>query len=384
MKNIGISTRLFVINLLTITVLTFLNISIPVIGKKMLSLTNVQIGLLMAISVLASMSFRFLVGKHIDEKGELLPVVTGVVLAISGVLLFALKISYLTYFLGRIINGIGFFLIIISTIISLSKNTGTDAYVKEFSKFGITYYIPVFYAPALALYLLNKDMNIIFYLSAVLYLVVLFIFPFRKKNQPFKQEVKHDYHRKAFPALLIFPLTVFDGAIWTFFIIYMMQIKHGGAVSVASKFFFILSSVVILTKILISRRAPQSRISQYKTVILGLVLIVSGGSVLAFKLSSVFYLFPLLYGIGFGIADSYLISLTLSSYPAFAEGMAISVYSIFFDLGWIFGSFILGFVADIAGYANMYKVALAFPVTALITAAVFALHRPGEITVERP
>lgn len=356
-------TRFFLVNIISFTILSFFHTVVPIIGRNILHISNTQIGLIIAIAIAASMIIRVQLGHFIDLHGTKSTVITGVVLGVIGVLLFALKINYYIYLAASIIFGSGSYLIIISTLIGLSKSIKHKRYVSVFGKFGISFFIPIFYAPALALFFFTKNIRWIMYLSAALYLLVPFIFPFTKVEPDNNTiAVKKRYFNIHFPVLLIFPITLFDGALWTFFILFLMNnFSESKVISLGSRFFIVLSIVVILTNAFLSRRkGAYGQKHLYKYIIIGMVLIIISGLLIISKNHIAFLFVPLFYGVGFAFEDIFTLTLVVSSYPRFNEGTALSVYSIFFDLGWIAGSLGLGVIADNFGYISMYEIAILF------------------------
>jgi len=104
----------------------------------------------------------------------------------------------------------------------------------------------------------------------------------------------------------------------------------------------------------------------------GMLLIILGYTVLIlYRLPPHSYISALLVGAGFGLSVPAMQLMALGNLPRKIRTMGSSVYTMFFDLGTLGGQVVLGYVANLEGYAGV------FPLLPFIAAAsLIIVHAP--------
>jgi len=115
----------------------------------------------------------------------------------------------------------------------------------------------------------------------------------------------------------------------------------------------IMGGFSILTRVFGGREADKK--GPIPVASLGLLLITSAYVLLAFYLLPPrAYLSAIVLGMGFGLSVPALQMLALARLPKNIRGVGSSVYTMFFDLGYLSGPLALGYLAEIEGYKSIF------------------------------
>lgn len=149
---------------------------------------------------------------------------------------------------------------------------------------------------------------------------------------------------------LFFMVFAYSG-MYTFLPAYYKTVGLG--TSVFGIYASIMGGFSILTRVFGGREADKK--GPIPVASLGLLLITSAYVLLAFYLLPPrAYLSAIVLGMGFGLSVPALQMLALAGLPKNIRGVGSSVYTMFFDLGYLSGPLALGYLAEIEGYKSIF------------------------------
>ncbi|KPU63242.1 quinolone resistance protein [Thermococcus sp. EP1] len=115
----------------------------------------------------------------------------------------------------------------------------------------------------------------------------------------------------------------------------------------------IMGGFSLLTRVFGGREADKR--GPVPVASIGIILITSAYlALLSYLLPPKAYLSAIVLGAGFGLTVPSLQMLALANLPKNIRGMGSSVYTMFFDLGYLSGPLILGYVAELEGYERIF------------------------------
>lgn len=333
------------------------------------------IGLIMGVFVVSSVLTRPFAGLALDKIGRRPVFMTGLVILIISSYLYGAFPVISSIVLVRLLHGMGWGIAATSTATIIAENVPKPRLGEGIGYFSLSNSLSMAIAPAMGLYLAGhygfRDM---FYVSAFL-VVIAFVLSFLIRYRPYKP-VKTDiskislYEKSAWaPALIIFFVSVTWGGLSSFLPLYAMS---KGITDIG--YFFSCYAVAIL----LSRPLTGRLVDRYNydiAVIPGLVCLFISVFWVSFAASlAEFLIIGFIYGLGFGAMQMSLQTMVVRHMPQNRLGAANATYFTGLDAGIGLGSTILGAVAGMIGYADMYMFA-AFSLFVAFAVYVFYVRR---------
>lgn len=325
------------------------------------------IGLVMGIFVVSSVLTRPFAGLALDKIGRRPVFMIGLVILIISSYLYGAFPLLSCIVLIRLLHGAGWGTAATSTATIIAENVPKSRLGEGIGYFSLSNSLSMAMAPAVGIYIASrygfKDM---FYTSAFLVLTA-FILSFLIHYRPYKP-VKTSisdidlYEKSAWaPALMIFFVSVTWGGISSFLPIYAetLGISHIG-------YFFSCYAAAVL----LSRPLSGKLVDKYGydiAIIPGLICLFIAVLWIAFATTlSELLIIGFIYGLGFGAMQMSLQTMVVRRMPQSRLGAANATYFTGLDAGVGLGSTILGAVATMVGYADMYIYAACSLLAALV------------------
>jgi MFS family permease len=315
---------------------------------------HTAIGLIMGVTMLASMVCRPLAGRLIDKYGA------------SPVFLFALiifAISLLGYFIDssiaywavRLIQGCVAACFSTAMEIITIKLLSSRLRAQGLSLYSLATVLPTTFGPALSLYLKDQfsietifmiffamgALNIIFALSLNKKTQVLDDINLEKKTGAFNEFIKSPL--LVFPTLLMLLASIGNGATFTFLPLYLESISSNDATT----YFLLQMITLVVVRFIGGRFLPSDGTISYASVIV-LLLLMFFGCFLIYIHESLLLLSLAAIANGIAFALLYPLLLTFTSFHMHADyrGYYLGLFIGGADLGFALGAIMMGIVAD--------------------------------------
>ncbi len=327
-----------------------------------------EIGLVVGVPFIASMVLRPFTGRMVDRSGRRIFLVIGgagcaITLALHAV---STDIWFLTVL--RLFFGAAQAFITTAIMAALADVLPVRRRGEGMGWYGVVYTSTNLYGPGLGLWLATTfGYTVLFGFSAVLNVgcVVLAILLVETglRRSAGRAPAKLFSRSALLPMVTFLAVTIPAGAITAFLALVEKQ-RHAGDPGV----FFILFGITLVVG-RIGGGWLADRISRPAAIVPGLVL--TGIAMLALSASSTawaFYLVALVYGLGFALCHTGATILTMDRAPESERGAAMATLVVAWDIGTVLGAFVLGFLADAAGYGQVFLLVGLIP---LIQAGVF-------------
>jgi len=329
-----------------------------------------QIGLVVGVPFVASMILRPFSGRMVDRSGRRLFLLLG---AAGCAITFALQsASADVWFLTvvRLFYGAASAFITTAIMASLADVLPARRRGAGMGWYGVVYTSTNLYGPALGLWLATTfSYGVLFGFGAALNLgcivLALMLVETGLKTRAGRPPAKLFSRSALLPMMTFLAITIPAGAVTAFLALVEKQ-RHAGDPGI----FFILYGVTLIAG-RISGGWLADHISRPAAIVPGLVITaVSMLALSAANVSWAFYSVALAYGLGFALCHTGSTILTMDRAPESERGAAMATLTAAWDIGTVFGAFVLGFLADAAGYGQVFVLVGIIP---LAQAAIFML-----------
>lgn len=366
--------RLYLLAFLFFSANSILNVIIPLRGEA-LGATNTTIGLIMGSYMLTTMFFRPWAGQIIYKYGPIK--VLRIILLFNG---FALIIYTMTgisgYFVARILQGISTAFFSMALQIGIIDALPEKERSQGVSLYSLFTYMPGIIGPILALGIWeNGEMNsFAFVMIAIATMTSIFGYLIKseenttaKSGLPIETD---NYVFKSFRHLVTNPFlfkcsvlmltasTVF-GAISTFIPLYAKELPSGNA----GIYLMLQAGTIVLARFMLRNKIPSDG-KWHATFIMGIMsmLTIATGMVSYSITGGATFLY--MGAILMGIAQALLYP-TLTTYLTFVlphtnRNVLLGLFIAMADLGITLGSAVMGPIADLTSYSQMYGICTFF------------------------
>jgi len=340
-----------------------------------------QVGLVMGVFSLVTLSFRPFVGPLIDRVGRKPLMIFGSALYLLASLSYALSTSVPTLFLGRVIHGVG------QAAFGIAYVT-LAADLVPFSHRGqalsLIYLAPpaaLMMGPPLGALLLRRiDYALVFGISAALAGLGLLIALLIHEASPLETRSRSEsvgfltvlrYRNLWAPCLLMIPMGLAFGAVYTF--LPLFGVERG--IANVGPFFTLYGLTILLVRMPLG--TLSDRIGRVRIIVPGVILVaLSVLGLNAVHTTVSLMLMGSLFGLGFSGSWSLNNALVVDRVPLAVRGTALALAFAGFDLGNGVGSIALGYLAAAVGYGGMYLV-VGLVVLATVVAFAGLIRRQG-------
>ncbi len=362
--------RLYILALFFFSANAILNVMIPLRGHD-LGATNATIGIVMGAYMLTAMLFRPWAGQVIAKIGSIK--ILRWILVINGFALILYGFTGLEgYFVARVMQGV------CTAFFSMSLQIGIiDALPEEDRSQGISLYslfsyIPGIIGPIIAVGIWNLDNLSYFALAMIIIAVTTGVVGFSatlnqdhepQAEQPekppygpvtvFLQLFKNPFLFKSGMIMLI--ASIGFGAVSTFIVLYVNTYQVGHA----SVFLAIQAITVVFSRFFLRKYIPSDGKWHvgFMLKVLGLLTIalflIAMGPYLG---ALILYVSAIMIGITQAMVYPTLTSFLSFKLPKQGRNMLLGLFIATADLGVSLGAALMGPIADLTGYANMYLI----------------------------
>lgn len=368
--------------------LTFysLAVSLPVFVTDTLHEGEGRIGMVMTVFIIASILFRVLAGRWLDQYDRK-KLITGAILVFFVCsALYLVVHSYTALLVLRFIHGMGFGL-----AATAAGAIAADLVPDERKGEGIGYFslfmsLAMVIGPFVALTVIHELGDAAFFITCticslfgLLSVWVLRVPPLAKRTGPPAIGWRRYIELKALPISLAGCLLAFAyGSLTTFLSVYAGDL---GFPKMGSYFFMILALMILVSRPFTGR--AFDRWGEHVLVYPGILLFVLGMLLLSQVHSAGLLLVSgAILGLGFGALLPSLQTLAVQAAPPHRRGVGTSTFFVLFDVGYGIGAYVLGVVAEEAGYAWMY--AVGGLVSATMVIVYYVMHHRAKRTAALP
>lgn len=331
------------------------------------------VGLITGLFTISALLIRPFAGLLLDRIGRRSIFWTGLALFILATFSYSLFTAVTLVLLFRFIHGFGWGAASTSSTTIATDNIPRKRFGEGMGYTGLASSLAMAVGPATGIVLISAlGFDALFYVSTLLAIVAFLISMFiryrrvEKVAAPSRRAVLFEPTALK-PTVLIFFMTTSYGTIVSFLSLYAAE----KGIANIGIYFTVNALALLVSRPFIGRMID--RFGLEKTLLPGLALLLFSTLLLSQAGSlGVFLLVALLYGIGFGAAQSSLQAMSLLGAPTHRVGAANATFMTGFDSGIGVGSILFGIIASAIGYEWMYILA-ALPL--LLSAALFFL--PG-------
>lgn len=359
----------FIIHFLLITAL-------PIFAIGELDGADSEVGLIIGLYMVGAVFVRPFVGRWMDAYNQktILSLMAGSFLL--PMICYAFVENITLFFVLRLVHGIAFGALTTATLTAVSTALPVKRTGEGIGYFSMCMTLGIVIGPLLALTIIESfGFFALFALCDMLALAVLLLAIamhscYGKKAGKIEPLRLHTlFEKRAVPIGIIAmcPTFAFSG-IATFITLFAQGL---GLLPYAAYYFLVSAFVILLSRPFVGR--AFDRVNADILIYPSVVIMAVGLAVLAMADSGADILLSgVLIGLGNGTLYSCLQSLVIRNAPQGRTGAASSTFFIIFDIGSAVGSFLLGIVAQEAGYVVMYFVTSA---VAALTGVCYFLWR---------
>lgn len=322
--------------------------------------TEKILGWITGLATISAVLIRPVTGIALDKLSRKIVFMTGLIILLVS-----------TYFLGvfnyiwliliiRFINGIGWGLGTTTAMTVAAETIPIKRFGEGIGLFNLSNGLGMAFGPLIGISILNaQSFSNVALLAGMLVLAALAFSLFikykpvdipmnahiRKGNLPSVEKGSLG------PALIIGLITITYGAIIAFIPIY--GIERG--VENIGLFFTIYALFLMFIRPLAGKMMDKRGFDIFVysgviTLILSMIVLSQSQNIIIFSVSSA------LYGIGFGLLETSLLTMAVARAPEGKIGSVNAVFFTFFDGGIGFGSIIAGIIASVTSYSRMYLI----------------------------
>ncbi|MBI4217062.1 MAG: MFS transporter [Chloroflexi bacterium] len=338
-----------------------------------------QIGLILGIFTVTSITLRPFVGRASDVRGRRIFMLVGAIIFIVAPLLYGITSSIPILLALRLFHGVGIACFTTTTTALIADISPVRRRGEAMGYFGMFSNLAMAIAPALGIVILTAtNFVILFVASAGLALLALILAFFIR--EPRGQGAANNNRAALFsrpaliPTLLVTCLTLTYGAVISFLPLY--AVEHGLA---NPGFFFTAYAVALILARAVAGNLSD-RFGRGPVLLPGFLVLAVATGLLGMATSlTALLLLGFLYGVGFGSIHPALSAYLLDHIGGESKGAAMGTFTAGFDLGIGAGSIVGGFLAEGMGLSLMFGLAalpaLAGPVIFVIRERGWGLNR---------
>ena len=328
-----------------------------------------EVGFIIGVFSGSALLLRPLVGRAADHWGRKSLILVGTGLLFISSLLYIPAQGVVPLLLVRVLHGVGWAafgtaaFVLVADILPASRRGEGGGY------YGMSVNLAMAAGPAVGVLLLQAFSFPFLFLSAAGVALVAFLFSGLLSEVPGTRGSSSAFMEKRalFPSLVLSLSALTYGSIVSFLPLFARKQGIGNP----GLFFTVFALALVLARGPLGR--ASDRWGRGATIIPG--LLASGVSLVLLSYASslvLFLLMALLYGLAFAAVQPSLMALTIDRVPPQRRGAAMGLFGMAMDLGIGAGSFLWGFVAQVAGFPQMYRLA---GLTSLVALVVFLAGR---------
>ncbi|KPU46290.1 bacillibactin exporter [Oxobacter pfennigii] len=340
---------------------------LPVFSAK-LGGSDTWAGLVVGIFTISSVIMRPIAGRLLDSYGRRGVYIIGLIVFLLCVMAYNWTSTILVLLVIRFIHGFGW-----GAASTSSSTIASDVIPKSrlgegMGYYGLTSTLAMAVAPALGLGLQSQyGFNIVFYISAAVVLISIFIALPIKYHKPDVQQKSGKagiFEKSAIlPAIVVFFITMTYGAIVSFIALYSAQRQ----VENIGLFFTVYAAALLISRPYFGRLTDKKGTSF--AVLPGIVFVIISMALIYFADSLIVFLIAgFVYGIGFGAIQPALQAMSVRDINPSRRGAANATFFLGFDLGIGAGSITWGIIAENAGYQIIYLLCI---IPAVVAAFIY-------------
>lgn len=316
------------------------------------------VGLSIGMFTITALLIRPFAGKALDSMDRRKILIFGLVVFILSVAGYYWFSTVALILLLRTVHGIGWGITTTAYGTLASDIIPAERRGEGMGYYGLSTNLAMAMAPFFGLWVMAKyGFGLLFFFSALMVAAALVISQFINCAQPAPSSrqpeglLKKLVEKKAmFPSLLVMLLGVTYGGIVTFITLFGREthIENVG-------WFFVSFSIMVMVVRPLGGKLFDRK-GHLWVLIPGVLACLAGLILLSYTNSNVSLIIAaIFYGIGFGGAQPALMAWTIQRVPVYRRGAANGTFFSAFDLGIGVGSMLLGAVAELTGYAVMYR-----------------------------
>ncbi|ELC8442590.1 MFS transporter [Clostridium perfringens] len=335
---------------------------------KQLGGSDSQVGFIIGVFTISAVIIRPIVGGLMDKYGRR-------IFIISGLLFFAITMYFYDWVTGiifliilRILHGVSWAIATTSIGTAVTDVIPTSRRGEGMGWYGLAMTLGMALGPILGLWVIKSYSFHYLFLVCTALALIAFILSFVTKIPKVKNTEKQQisfFEKTVLPiAIVTFFLSLTFGGITTFLPLFATKIQVN-----AGTFFLVYAITLILTRPITGKISDKH--GEGIIIIPALIILAIALLVLTLTKGNIgLVITAILYGIGFGSAQSALQVATIRLAPPEKRGVANATFFTAFDLGIGLGSIILGFVLQLMGYQMLFIVCA---LSALISLLIFIL-----------
>lgn len=392
MSNTKIWTKDFIvvsiINFFLMMVMYLLMVTIAPYAVREYGVSTGTAGLVSGIFIIGTLASRLAIGGMIEKIGSRTLLLIGLAVTVAASVFYLAAVNLPLLLANRFFHGIGLGISSTATGTMIAQMLPVSRRGEGIGYFSLSTVLATAIGPFAGIFLSQQySFQVLFLFCLVLSICCLAMFMFVKKtagNAAKKQAEKtaekfglHSlFEKKALPIAVITLLaaTAYSGVL-SFISFYAEEVN---LVSAAS-FFFLAYAVAVLFSRPYTGRLLDSKGDKF-VVYPALVLFTAGLLLLCSAQSGwVLLLAGVVLGLGFGNFQSAAQAIALQGVSIERLGVATSTFFIFLDFGFGFGPYILGTIAPLVGYRQLYVLSAGIVLAALILFMIFSRVRSAKL-----
>lgn len=322
--------------------------------------TEKILGWITGLATISAVLIRPVTGMALDKASRKIVFLTGLIILLVS-----------TYFLGvfnyiwliliiRFINGIGWGIGTTTAMTVAAETIPIKRFGEGIGLFNLSNGLGMAFGPLIGISILNAQSFSNVALPAGMLVLAALVFSLFIKYKPIDKTVKAHIRKGKLPsveksslgpALIIGLITITYGAIIAFIPIY--GIERG--VENIGLYFTIYALFLMFIRPLAGKMIDNKGFDIFVysgviTLILSMIVLSQSQNIIIFAVSAA------LYGIGFGLLETSLLTMAVAHAPEGKIGSVNAVFFTFFDGGIGFGSIIAGIIASVTSYSRMYLI----------------------------
>lgn len=339
---------------------------------------NWDIGLVAGLLALSSTPARLLAGPWVDRIGRKPILYIGAGLIILSTLLYQVAHNIPVLFIVRLIHGIGFGALHVTTTILITDITPKERWGEAQGYFTALTIISMAVSPPLGFILYERAgfgwvFMVTTIIAAMMAFLILFIPETGKKtaNLPSITSIHSIFDRRAILPATILALTTWGHGMVVAFLPVFTRERH---ILNPGLYFTMLSIVAVVSRGFVGRLSD--RYGRGTVLVPGLLSAAAGLLTLHFAANTPMLMMSgLLFGLGFSTVSPIVMVLAAERVDLERRGTAMGMVSASNDLGILAGSFIGGFIIAKTGFSLIFIIAAALIVVGILIFLAAMRHK---------
>ncbi|TDF95053.1 MFS transporter [Paenibacillus piri] len=360
--------------------------TLPLFVKDVLGGSQQQMGLVITLYVVGNVLFRPFSGRWVDRFGKKKMAVLSLAVFFIASLLYLGTYELALLLMVRIIHGASYGVASTATSAIAADIVPASRKGEGIGYFSMFMSIAMVIGPALGLVLWNASGDtallgtglVVSLCSLLLAMALRMPLEDRKPEQAMprtKWTWSNLIEKKALPVSMAgFVLAFSYSSLTAFMSSYTIELHQSG---ITSYFFICFAVMIVLSRPLIGK--VFDKYSEHYLAYPGIVLFIVG-MVLVSQAQTGWMLLAAgaIMGLGYGALLPCFQTLAMKLAPAHRTGLATGTFFLFFDLGYGFGSYVLGLIAAGTNYRTMF---LAASIIVLLSAVIYyVFHHRAQLS----